>query len=691
MKIEDIRLAIVVPVSNHCDLTEDCLTYLYEHTEYKPARVIVVNDGSTDSTGGMLDTYQKIYPTLLRVTHPTQQGFAKSCNDGMKLAKGLGMTHILLLNNDIEVWQKDWLGKLLEPFEENDKLIVGVDYINYNSATIVDDEIVPYVGGWCMVFPVKLLDKIGMLDTTFSPAFYEDVEFCARAADADYQLLGLGGEVGIHHLYGRTVMDGRVNVNAIHVEKQPIFQEKIRALRRKQLDAKMEQLAGTHWAFYCPGNMVFDDTYLEGEGLGGAESALVQFTRALSSMGAQVFVFNDCPHSGSFSPAKYREGRDHYTVHYRHLMDEIALQAYDWDVFVLFRVTPPAFIWDMLRAKAKIFWTCDQCTTMDWRENIFPFVNRTVAISEHHRQFLIDFWGADPETTIALPLGVTRADFETQLPKIPGRLIYPSVPYRGLQYLAEIFTHVKEEVPTASLVITGDYTLWGAPEPYNEEFKALFAGMEDVHFLGKVPRRRLIQEMKQAELHVYPCDYYVEIPYTGMKVEGECFCVASLECQAAGTPTIATPNGALKTTVAQGDSGYLIRGHYPGEPAFTERFVNVVVDLLRDQRDTLAKMSEFARRRALRDFAWPTIALRWLDLVQGITPLRKKGEAVSGLWEPDEPKQFERILGFDAKGNLIYQPKSWKGWNAKLNLPDDLQKHFRDTQPFSSYTFHDDE
>jgi len=620
MKIDDIRLAIVVPVSNHSDLTMDCLTYLYEHTDYKPAIVFVVNDGSNDDTEEVLGSCQMVYSTLHCISHFTQQGFAKSCNAGMTEAKLVNVTHILLLNNDIEVWQGDWLDKLLAPFEENDKLIVGVDYINYNSATIVDDEIVPYVGGWCMVFPVGLIDEIGMLDITFSPAFYEDVEFCARASDAGYRLVGLGEDIGIHHLYGKTVMDGRVDVNAIHVENQPKFQEKIRALRRRQWDAKREQLAGTRWAFYCPGNMVFDDTYLEGEGLGGAESALVQFTRTLSSMGAQVFVFNDCPHSGSFSPSKYRAGRDHYTVHYRHLTDEGALQAYDWDAFVLFRVTPPASVWDMVKAKAKIFWTCDQCTTMDWRENIFPFVDRIVAISEHHRQFLIDFWGADPETTIALPLGVTPSDFATRLPKIPGRLIYPSVPYRGLQHLAEIFTRVKEQIPEVSLVITGDYTLWGAPEPYNEEFKALFADVEDVHFLGKVPRNRLIQEMKQAELHVYPCDYYVEIPYTGMKVEGENFCVASLECQAAGTPTTATPNGALKTTVAQGDSGYLIRGHYPGEPAFTERFVNVVVELLTEQQDALEKMSEFARRRALRDFAWPTITLRWLDLMQSIQP-----------------------------------------------------------------------
>lgn len=604
MECSEMKLVIVIPVSNHWDLTWDCLRYLFERTDYKPHRIIVVDDGSTDETADRLLFIERGRGGQVRVLHhPMQWGFAHSCNDGMALAQREGATHILLLNNDVEVWSADWLDQIVQTLGQG-QVVVGKDYVDFNSATNVDDVMVPYIGGWCMAFSVELLREIGPLDVTFSPAFYEDVEFCARAQAAGYQLVGLGEGLGIHHLYGKTSLDGRLNVDEIHIQNQPRFREKIRALRRRP--CSNAEVKGTSWAFYCPGNMVFDDSFLEGDGLGGAESALVQLTRTLAAMGADVHVFNDCPSPGRFNG-----------VHYHHIAQEQELLGREWDAFVLFRVSPNAALWAEVRAKKTLFWTCDQYTTMDWPESIFPFVDLTVAISEHHRQFLISHWRADRDKTIVLPLGVTPAEFSELPAKVRDRMIYCSVPRRGLKWLADIFPRVKARVPGATLAITGDYTLWGSPTPQNEEFKALFAGMEGVEFLGKVSRARLIEEMGKAELHVYPCDYEVQVPYTDIKVAGENFCLASLECQAAGTPTVATPNGALVTTVDNGNSGYLIRGHYPGEEAFTERVVNVVEDLLSLHRATLGQMARYARQRALTEFAWPVIARRWMGIVGG--------------------------------------------------------------------------
>ena len=626
MRLKDIRLAIVIPVSNHWELTEACLLYIYRHTHLKPPQinVIVVDDGSTDGTSDNLHGMLKdgrLPESMTYITHEEQQGFARSCNHGIDYALtpalglfGAGFTHIMLLNNDVEAWDPSWLRTLLKPFEQEERLIVGPDFIDYNSATFVDDEMVPYIGGWCMVFPVELIHEIGVLDETFSPAFYEDVEFCARATAAGYRLLGLG-EVGLKHLCGKTVGDGRLNIDSIHVENQPKFQEKIRSIRQQQQEEQVRAFEGTKWAFYCPGNMYFDDTYLEGEGLGGAESALVQFTRTLALLGADVWVFNAVPSPRRFH-RQFMRG-----VTYTNLLDSVSFQM--WDAFVLFRVTAPVSLWSEVRAKAKLFWSCDQFTTMDWRDNVFPWVDRIVAISEHHRQFLIDRWGACPQRVVALPLGITREDFETPLEKIPGRLIYCSQPDRGLEHLPEIYRELKQRVPEVSLTITCDRTLWGETQAGTAPYAALFEGLEDVRFLGKVPRVQLIQEMKQAEIHIYPCDYEVQIPYTDAKVEGENFCLASLECQAAGTPTIGAMNGALRTTVAQGDSGYLISFDKPGSPEFKERIVAVVADLLTAHRPELAQMSAYARRRALREFSWRHLADQWLALVREIPERRK--------------------------------------------------------------------
>jgi len=178
MRLKDIRLAIVIPVSNHWELTEACLLYIYRHTHLKPPQinVIVVDDGSTDGTSDNLHGMLKdgrLPESMTYITHEEQQGFARSCNHGIDYALtpalglfGAGFTHIMLLNNDVEAWDPSWLRTLLKPFEQEERLIVGPDFIDYNSATFVDDEMVPYIGGWCMVFPVELIHEIGVLDET---------------------------------------------------------------------------------------------------------------------------------------------------------------------------------------------------------------------------------------------------------------------------------------------------------------------------------------------------------------------------------------------------------------------------------------------------------------------------------------------------------------------------------------------
>ena len=490
----------------------------------------------------------------------------------------------------------------MEPFEHGERLVVGTEHITYNEATRVDGEIVPYIGGWCLLFPAKLVKEIGPLDEKLAPAFYEDALFCAKAAKAGYRLLGV--QAPIHHLYGRTSLDGRFDIAGIHAKNRPYFDQQIRQLRGFDI-------VGKSVAFFCPGNRPFDDMSLDAEGLGGAESALVQLARALSAIGAEVRVFCQGPDPKGFRGSF--EGK-RYEVYYEDLNAPIAESLFerDWDAFVLFRCSPPSHqqFWDYLTAERTVFWSCDQYTDMYWREAILLNVDRVVAISPHHQAFLRSHWGVPDEMLTYIDLGVTPSDYLHLGPKMRNRLIYCSVPARGIHHLARIFPRVKDQVPDASLVITADYTLWGSV-PGNAEEKELFAGMDGVEFLGCIPRRHLIEHQKMAELHVYPCDYVAEIPYSSHTNAGENFCLASLECQAAGAPTITTPCGALTTTVEQGMSGHLLAGTFPYKEEYDERFAKVVIDLLTQDRWALEKMQEHGRTRALSLYSWERLAWLW--------------------------------------------------------------------------------
>ncbi|NLS78856.1 MAG: glycosyltransferase [Chloroflexi bacterium] len=611
-------VAIVIPCYNHWELTRNVLTDIRNLTTYPDYRVIVVDDGSRDHTAGYLETEARELGLRLDVITQPNRGFSSAVNRGIVCALAHGDEYILLLNNDVEIWEGEWLDRLVAPLEGSRQgsalpsLLVGADYIDYNEATRVDGQIVPYVGGWCMMMPRSLPADIGLFDEAFNPAFYEDVDYSARAAQAGYRLLGLGEDsVGIHHLYSKTATDGHLDIPALHAKNGPLFLDKIRAMRGTASPSAAPKPTAPRpkIAFYCYSNMVFDDSYLDNQGLGGAESALVQLSRELVRQGCEVTIFNRCP-----SPSSVQNG-----VTYRFNTDPILFEE-EWDELVLFREGVPLEFWQQVKAKRKVFFSTDQYTNIQfpWPTHVFPYVDQIVCISPYHRQFMLEYWGAPEAKTTYTNLGVHWPDYAGVAawnagPKRPYQLIYDSVPTRGLAHLADIFPRIRRAVPHAELVVTADFSLWGSM-PGNEGYRAMFAQMPGVRFVGKVPRRELIRLQKESSLHVFPCDHHVEMPdfLPPCTSDGELFCLASLECQAAETPTLATPIGALRTTVESGASGWLLEGE-PGSAEFNREFADIAIELLTTDRRELEVAAAYARWRAKAHFSYEVIAKKWIE------------------------------------------------------------------------------
>ena len=150
--------------------------------------------------------------------------------------------------------------------------------------------------------------------------------------------------------------------------------------------------------------------------------------------------------------------------------------------------------------------------------------------------------------------------------KVPYRMVFTSVPDRGLDILAQCYPRIKQRIPEASLVITSDYRLWGTVSPQNQQFRMKFAGMKDVQFLGAVSRERLIQEQYRAELHPYPCIYE------------ELFCYSVSESQYAYTLPLTSTVGAVDTT----NMGVKLGGD-PRRPEWQAKFVDSVCSMFENR------------------------------------------------------------------------------------------------------------
>jgi GT2 family glycosyltransferase len=98
--------SVIIPLFNKADLTRSCLAALIGATPPDLYEVVLVDNGSTDDTGALLD---ELDGDVTIIRNPQNLGFARACNQGAAAASG---EHLVFLNNDTEV-QAGWLEPLI--------------------------------------------------------------------------------------------------------------------------------------------------------------------------------------------------------------------------------------------------------------------------------------------------------------------------------------------------------------------------------------------------------------------------------------------------------------------------------------------------------------------------------------------------------------------------------------------------
>jgi len=311
-------------------------------------------------------------------------------------------------------------------------------------------------------------------------------------------------------------------------------------------------------------------------GVGGAELALITMCEEWANRGHDVTLYNSPKEEGA-SPFK-----------------QLHTRAFDpnrpRDVLITFRSPNPL---SMIAKGMRVWWSCDQYTVGNY-QGFAPSMNRIVCISDFHKNYFQSNYGINNATVIDLP--VRLSDFSLDIDKVPNRIIFTSVPDRGLHHLLPVWQKIKAAIPDASLYITSDYRLWGAPDPRNNQHRAGWIGQKDVMFVGALPRRKYIEELLKAQLLVYPCEYE------------ELFCISVAEAMVAGTYPITSWTGALGTT----NMGTVIP-EFPSQEFF-ENMKGEALFCLKNL-DELKERQKKVKNKAIKRFHPDKIAKEWEERI----------------------------------------------------------------------------
>ena len=219
-------VSIIIPTRDHASITRKCLEGLFERTDYKNIEVIVVDNGSVEkSTIDLFDEYKKKYKNFKVVRIECEFNYSYLNNCGVKEAKG---EFVLLLNNDTEVIENDWLDKMVGEASLPKTGCVGIKLL-YSDKKVQHAGVVLGYGGVaghifvscskndnglfgrlampynysavtaaCLLVKRSIYDEVGGLDENLTVAL-NDVDFCLKVLEKGYFNVCMSNITMYHH------------------------------------------------------------------------------------------------------------------------------------------------------------------------------------------------------------------------------------------------------------------------------------------------------------------------------------------------------------------------------------------------------------------------------------------------------------------------------------------------------------
>lgn len=121
------KISVIVPVYNVEKYLSQCLDSII-HQTYKNLEIILVDDGSTDSSGLICDNYSQ-KDKRIKIIHKCQGGLSDARNAGLKIATG---EYISFIDSD-DFIDKNMYSILINNTQKYNSDIVWFNYYNYYS------------------------------------------------------------------------------------------------------------------------------------------------------------------------------------------------------------------------------------------------------------------------------------------------------------------------------------------------------------------------------------------------------------------------------------------------------------------------------------------------------------------------------------------------------------------------------
>jgi glycosyltransferase involved in cell wall biosynthesis len=328
----------------------------------------------------------------------------------------------------------------------------------------------------------------------------------------------------------------------------------------------------------------YDGRSLETEPLGGTESSVIRFARALAQRGHEVTCFTNCA-----APIEHEGVRWVPLSHPKPERCDVYIPVQHVRLFGLVR-----------RPKRRVVWVL-------WQPNEYKHYKKLPLfwayrpiplLMSHHQRRIYSPLLPRRSPHVIIPLGLP--DDIRGLPPLdeppPPQAIFASNPQRNLAPLVRIWAErIFPRRPDAILNVYGLHGIAAGEDAWQRWAGSLLpagipeAAQRSVRIHPTAPREQLMTAIRRSRAMLY----------LGHKVEA--FCLTVAEAQAMGVPCVVAPETVLPERVIDG-----VTGCVRGDP---QAFADAALDLFND--DALWRRQHEAALRLQQGISWAEYAYRF--------------------------------------------------------------------------------
>lgn len=306
--VEAPEISVVLILFNNAELSFDCLRHLFA-ADLPAWELIVVDNASADATGCLLE---RCHGARI-IRNRENLGFLQAVNQAAEVARG---RFLLLLNSDafvapdavrlaLETAADPAVGAVGGRIVLPDGTLQEAGSIVWNDGTCkgygrgghplagpyMFRRTVDYCSGAFLLFRREVFERLGRFDTAFSPAYYEETDFCLGLWQAGLRVV-YDPRVRINHLeFGSS--EKREQALDLQRRNRALFAEKHReALVRRQPPGA--ELSGRVWPPPTLRVLIVDDRPPAPD-LGAGFPRALAILKEIQASGAAVTLFTTAP------------------------------------------------------------------------------------------------------------------------------------------------------------------------------------------------------------------------------------------------------------------------------------------------------------------------------------------------------------------------------------------------------------